>query len=79
MGSVRRLGLCAVALAAVSASSSCATSKIVGQNFQRVANGQSMDTSGLNQALDAFASDRTEALSTINASGGTAAAAPAAE
>jgi membrane-bound lytic murein transglycosylase C len=51
MGWGRRLGLCAVAIAAVSASASCATSKIVGQNIQRVAAGQSMDTTGLNQAV----------------------------
>jgi membrane-bound lytic murein transglycosylase C len=51
MGWVRRLGVGALAVAAVSASSSCATSKVVGQNIQRVANGQSMDTTGLDQAL----------------------------
>lgn len=38
-------------IAAVSMSASCATSKVVGTNVKRVVNGQSMDGSGLNDAL----------------------------
>jgi membrane-bound lytic murein transglycosylase C len=41
----------AIVLASAGLLTSCATSKIVGQNVQRVANGQSVDTTGLNQAV----------------------------
>jgi membrane-bound lytic murein transglycosylase C len=40
-----------VVLAVAGAAASCATSKIVGKNVQRVVNGQPMDQSGLSQAL----------------------------
>ena len=38
-------------LAVVSISASCATSKVVGDNVKRAVNGQSLDTSGLSQAV----------------------------
>jgi membrane-bound lytic murein transglycosylase C len=46
---------CGLALCIVAFCASCATSKIVGQNVQRVANGQSIDTTGLNDAVSADA------------------------
>ena len=48
---IRVLSRCVVIVAAASLGASCATSKIVGQNIQRVANGQPVDKSGLNQAV----------------------------
>jgi membrane-bound lytic murein transglycosylase C len=54
---LRRIAACGVALAAAALASSCATSKIVGQNVQRVVNGQSVDTTGLNQAVTADTKD----------------------
>ena len=41
----------AAVLAVVSISASCATSKVVGDNVKRAVNGQSLDTSGLSQAV----------------------------
>ena len=48
---LRRVGATLLGAALLAIAASCATSKIVGQNIQRVANGQSVDTTGLNQAL----------------------------
>jgi len=48
---IRRLMSCLVALLAVSLGASCATTKSIGQNIQRVANGQPVDRTGLNQAM----------------------------
>jgi hypothetical protein len=44
-------GSFAAVLAVVSISASCATSKVVGDNVKRTVNGQSLDTSGLSQAV----------------------------
>lgn len=48
---LRRVTLTLLGMAIVAIATSCATSKVVGQNIQRVSNGQSVDTSHLNQAL----------------------------
>src|ERR1700716_1849651 len=48
---------CIVVFAAAALGTSCATSKIVGQNVKNVVNGQPMDNSGLSKAL---ASDTKE-------------------
>jgi membrane-bound lytic murein transglycosylase C len=45
------IGRFAAVLAVVSISASCATSKVVGDNVKRAVNGQSLDTSGLSQAV----------------------------
>jgi len=57
-----RFAKCIVVVGVVSLSTSCATSKVVGQNVQRVVNGQPVDTSGLNQAV---ASDTKEAATNL--------------
>jgi membrane-bound lytic murein transglycosylase C len=48
---LRRLSRCIVVLWVLSLGASCATTHSVGQNIQRVANGQSIDRTGLNQAM----------------------------
>jgi membrane-bound lytic murein transglycosylase C len=47
----RRLARCTIVLVAASLSGSCATTKVVGENIHRVANGQPLDQKGLNQAV----------------------------
>ena len=47
----RRLATCTVVLVAANLSASCATTKVVGTNIQRVYNGQPVDQKGLNQAV----------------------------
>ena len=47
----RSLATCIVILAAASVGASCATTKVVGENVQRVVKGQPVDTNGLNQAV----------------------------
>lgn len=47
----RHWGCCVVALTMVAMGTSCATSKIVGHNVQRVAQGQPLDKTGLNEAI----------------------------
>jgi len=46
-------------------SASCATSKIVGQNVQRVVNGQTVDTTGLKQAVSSDANDAAANLEVL--------------
>ncbi|MHB8722946.1 MAG: hypothetical protein ACYDAH_16320 [Steroidobacteraceae bacterium] len=55
--------IAAVAMLAVSAS--CATTKVVGDNIKRVANGQSVDNSGLGQALASDTKDMEAKLSVL--------------
>jgi membrane-bound lytic murein transglycosylase C len=62
---LRRLAKCVVVLGLVSVSASCATSRIVGQNVQRVVNGQSVDTKGLNQAVASDTKDATASLEVV--------------
>jgi len=62
---LRRLAKCFVVLGLVSVSASCATSRIVGQNVQRVVNGQSVDTKGLNQAVASDTKDATASLEVV--------------
>lgn len=52
---LRQTAACGLAAALALCIASCATSKIVGQNVQRVVNGQSVDTTGLNDAVAADA------------------------
>ena len=47
----RSLATCLLVLAAAVLGASCATTKVVGENVQRVVKGQSLDKSGLNQAV----------------------------
>ena len=46
-----RLAKCVVILGVASVSANCATTKVVGDNIQRVANHQPVDESGLKQAV----------------------------
>jgi len=48
---LQRLTGCVVVLLALSLGASCATTHSIGENIQRVANGQSIDRTGLNQAM----------------------------
>jgi membrane-bound lytic murein transglycosylase C len=52
-----RLARCLIVLVAASFSGSCATTKVVGVNIQRVVNGQPVDQKGLNQAVASDAKD----------------------
>jgi membrane-bound lytic murein transglycosylase C len=53
------------ALAIVSVSASCATSKVVGTNVQRVVKGQPVDSSGLSQAVASDTKDAEASLSVL--------------
>jgi membrane-bound lytic murein transglycosylase C len=48
---LQQLTRCLVVVLALSLGASCATTHSIGQNIQRVANGQSIDRTGLNQAM----------------------------
>jgi len=62
---LRRLAACIVALATISLSASCATTKSVGDNIQRVYNGQPMDHKGLTEALASDKKDMESNLQTL--------------
>jgi membrane-bound lytic murein transglycosylase C len=61
----RRAALAIAGMALAGLTASCATSKIVGQNVQRVVNGQSVDTSGLKQAVSSDANDAAANLEVL--------------
>ena len=48
---IQRLTGCVLVVLVVALGTSCATTKSIGQNIQRVANGQPVDRQGLNQAM----------------------------
>lgn len=48
---IRRLTRCLVVVLVVGLGASCATTKSIGQNIQRVANGKPLDRTGLDQAM----------------------------
>jgi membrane-bound lytic murein transglycosylase C len=60
-----RLAKCVLVLGIAGVGASCATSKIVGQNVQRVVNGQPVDTQGLNQAVTSDTKDATANLEVL--------------
>jgi membrane-bound lytic murein transglycosylase C len=61
----RRVATCVVVLVAASLGASCATTKSVGDNIQRVYNGQPMDKAGLSQAMASDTKDMEANLQTL--------------